>query len=88
MTPVLDEKTDKGGGGGGGEGVSLLFGGVDVVQGTSVYPGRVHGPPLRLRLLLQVILQDGLFAICKTRKHSRPDRRLEAPRAHRRQHGR
>lgn len=76
VTPVLDEKTDKGCGAGGGEGVSLLFGGVDVVQGTSVYPGRVHGPPLRLRLLLQVILQDGLFAICKTRKHNCSDHRV------------
>lgn len=54
-----------------GGGVRLLFRGVDVVQGTSVYPGWVHGPPLRLRLLLQVILQDGLFAICKTRSRSK-----------------
>lgn len=58
---------------GGRERVGLLFGGVDVVQGPSVYPGRVHGPPLRLRLLLQVVLQDGLFALCKTRKRSRSE---------------
>lgn len=70
VTPVLDEKIDKGVGEGGGVGINLLFRGVDVVQGTSVYPGWVHGPPLCLRLLLQVILQDGLFAICKTHKHN------------------
>lgn len=84
-TPVLDEKPDKGGGGG-GEGLRLLFRGVDVIQETSIYPRRVHGAPLGLRLLLQVILQDGLLAICKTRNHNRSDRwktpsgRLEAQR--------
>lgn len=53
----------------------LLFRGVYVVQETSVYPRRVHGAPLGLWLLLQVILQDGLLAICKTRNHNRSDRR-------------
>ncbi len=33
-----------------------LFGWVDVLQGTSVYSGGIHGAPLRLRLLLQVVL--------------------------------
>lgn len=58
-----------GGGGrefGWGGGGVLLFRWVDVIQGTSVYPGRIHGPPLCLWLLLQVVLQYGLFSICKT----------------------
>lgn len=35
---------------------SSLFGRVDILQGTSVYSGWVHGAPLCLGLLLQVVL--------------------------------
>lgn len=46
-----------GDGGRGWEEPVLLFGGVDVLQWTSVYPGRVHRAPVALSLLLQVVLQ-------------------------------
>lgn len=42
----------------------LLFRRVDILQRTSVYSGRIHGAPLSLRLLLQVVLQYRLFSIC------------------------
>lgn len=41
-----------------------LFRWVDILQGTSVYSGGIHGAPLPLRPLLQVVLKYRLFSIC------------------------
>lgn len=41
-----------------------LFRWVDILQGTSAYSGRIHGAPLRLRFLLQVVFQYRFLSVC------------------------
>lgn len=67
-----DEKADERGIGREDTGVEVLgkwelslFRRVDILQGTSVYSRRIHGAPLRLWFLLQVVLQYRLFSICR-----------------------